>query len=78
MAKSAAKVSSHLERAIKDLLKEVSETTEDDKGKKVFKHSLTDRCKVIDRALKLEAIKMKADDSGYGTGFGDDKPEDDS
>ncbi len=78
MAKSA-KVSAALEKTIAGLLKEVNEKAEDDKGKMVFKHSLTDRCKVIDRALKLEAIKMKQDDSGYGAGFVDDltPPEDD-
>ena len=33
----------------------------------------TDKMKVIDRALKLEALKMKDADEGYGAGlFGDD------
>lgn len=35
--------------------------------------SITDKMKVIDRALKLEALKMKDADEGYGAGlFGDD------
>lgn len=68
MAKSA-KINKALEKVINDLLKEVNEKEEDDKGKKFFKHSLTDRCKVIDRAIKLEALKMSQDDSGYGSGF---------
>jgi hypothetical protein len=35
--------------------------------------SITDKMKVIDRALKLEALKMKDGDEGYGSGlFGDD------
>jgi hypothetical protein len=35
--------------------------------------SITDKMKVIDRALKLEALKMKDADEGYGSGlFGDD------
>ena len=34
--------------------------------------SLTDKVKVIDRALKLAAIEAKFDDGGYGTGFNND------
>lgn len=34
--------------------------------------TLTDKCKAIDRGLKLAAIEAKMDDSGYGSGFGDD------
>lgn len=35
--------------------------------------SITDKMKVIDRALKLEALKMKDADEYYGAGlFGDD------
>ena len=35
--------------------------------------TLTDKSKIIDRALKLEALKMKDADEGYGAGlFGDD------
>jgi len=35
--------------------------------------TITDKMKVIDRALKLEALKMKDADEGYGAGlFGDD------
>ena len=38
--------------------------------------SITDKMKVIDRALKLEALKMKVADEGYGAGlFGDDDEE---
>ena len=38
--------------------------------------SITDKMKVIDRALKLEALKMKDADEGYGAGlFGDDDEE---
>ena len=31
--------------------------------------TITDKTKVIDRALKLEAIKMKMSDEEWGTGF---------
>jgi hypothetical protein len=38
--------------------------------------TLTDKAKIIDRALKLEALKMKDADEGYGAGlFGDDDEE---
>lgn len=64
------KVNPKLTKAIESMLAEVMA---DGEGKK--KVSLTDKCKVIDRALKLEAIRAKLDDAGYGTGFtqpGDD------
>jgi len=32
--------------------------------------TITDKTKVIDRALKLEAIKMKMQDDEWGSGFG--------
>jgi hypothetical protein len=32
--------------------------------------SITDKTKVIDRALKLEAIKLKMSDDEWGSGFG--------
>lgn len=31
--------------------------------------SLTDKMKVLDRALKWEAIKLKAEDDAWGSGF---------
>ena len=38
--------------------------------------SITDRVKVLDRALKLEALKAKMSDDEYGSGFfGDDDEE---
>ena len=33
--------------------------------------SLTDKMKIIDRALKLEAIKLKADSDDWGAGLFD-------
>jgi hypothetical protein len=39
--------------------------------------SITDKMKVIDRALKLEALKMKDSDDEWGSGFlGNDDDED--
>ena len=34
--------------------------------------SLTDKMKILDRALKLEAIKLKIADEGWGAGLLDD------
>jgi hypothetical protein len=34
--------------------------------------SLTDKMKILDRALKLEAIKLKIADEGWGSGLLDD------
>ena len=59
-----SKVNAKLSGAIMSLLDEVMA--------KDFKGSLTDKCKVVDRALKLEAIKAKMDDPGFGTGFSND------
>jgi len=54
-----------LEKAISDLLKA---TMADPMA------SLTDKTKVLDRALKLEALKAKFSDDEWGAGFfgGDD------
>ena len=34
--------------------------------------SLTDKMKIADRVLKLEALKAKMDDSTFGSAFGDE------
>ena len=34
--------------------------------------TLTDKMKILDRALKLEAIKLKVSDEGWGSGLLDD------
>ena len=65
MSKKTSGVNADLERAISDLLKQ---TMEDPAA------SLTDKTKIIDRALKLEAIKQKASDDQWGSAFtGDDE-----
>lgn len=46
--------------AIDKMLKDVLEDAES---------SLTDRCKIIDRALALEKIKQKINDDEWGAGF---------
>jgi hypothetical protein len=37
--------------------------------------SITDKTKVLDRALKLEAIKLKIADDEWGSGFATDEDE---
>lgn len=64
MKKKAKGINPALEDAISRLLSEVmSDETA----------SLTDKTKVLDRALKLEAIKQKADSDDWGAAFADDE-----
>lgn len=59
-------INPELEKAISDLLKSVMlDPTA----------TLTDKTKVIDRSLKLEALKAKLSDDEWGSGFfgGDDE-----
>lgn len=65
--RAQSKVDPDLKKAIKQMVKDVSG------GANV---SLTDKCKVIDRALKLAAIEAKLDDPGFGTGFKDNDGDD--
>lgn len=63
MAKKQKGINPDLEDAISTMLKAVMlDPTA----------SITDKTKVIDRALKLEAIKLKMSDDEWGSGFGDD------
>jgi len=54
-------INADLEAAINKLMAQVMTDPE---------ASITDKMKVIDRALKLEALKMKDSDSMWGSGFG--------
>jgi hypothetical protein len=61
MSRSKTKgLSPELEKAVADLLKQVMADPE---------ASLTDKTKVLDRALKLEQIKQKIADDEWGKGF---------
>ena len=63
MAKKDKGINPAIEEAIGKLLREVmADPTA----------TITDKSKVIDRALKLEAIKMKMQDDEWGSGFTDD------
>lgn len=72
--KGSGKVSKNLEDAVDKLVKEVTLDAEiddpDEPGKKKRKYTLMNVLQVVDRKLKLEALKQKIDDSGYGAGFG--------
>jgi len=65
MSRKKSGINPALESAIAKLLKDVM----DDPAA-----SLTDKSRVIDRALKLEAIRLKATSEDWGSGFldGDD------
>jgi hypothetical protein len=67
-SKKKAGIDPTLEKAIGKLLKEVMASTE---------ATITDKMKVIDRALKLEAIKQKMGDDTYGSGFFSEDSNDD-
>jgi hypothetical protein len=60
MTKKIKGLNPELEQAVSSLLKQVME---DETA------SLTDKTKVLDRALKLEQIKQRAVDDEYGRGF---------
>lgn len=60
MAKKDKGINPALEDAVSSLLKEVMADS---------MASITDKTKVIDRALKLEAIKQKMQDDEWGSGF---------
>lgn len=60
MSKKAKGVNPELEEAISKLLRDVMQDQT---------ASLTDKTKVLDRALKLEQIKQKISDDEWGKGF---------
>ena len=67
MKRKTSGINPELESAISKLLAEVMADPE---------ASLTDKSKIIDRALKLEAIRLKASDADWGSGFLDSDDDD--
>lgn len=67
MAKKQKGINPDLEEAISKMLKEVMTDP---------MASITDKTKVIYRALKLEAIKLKMSDDEWGAGFANVDDED--
>jgi hypothetical protein len=66
MSKKQKGINPDLEKAISDLLKA---TMSDPMA------SLTDKTKILDRALKLEQLKARITDDDWGTGFAMDDDE---
>ena len=60
MSKKSKGVNPDLEDAVSTLLKDVMQ---DEMA------SLTDKCKVIDRAINIEKLKQKISDDEWGSGF---------
>lgn len=60
-------INPELESAIENLLEDMKSNPD---------YSLTDKMKILDRALKLEAIKLKVSDDGWGSGLLDEQGED--
>ena len=68
MSKKQRGINPELEEAITTLLRQVmvDETA-----------TLTDKMKVVDRSIKLEALKAKMSDDDWGSGFFSSEDEDD-
>jgi hypothetical protein len=66
MAKKPKGINPDLETAVNTMLLEVRNNPD---------LSLTDKMKILDRALKLEAIKLKADSDDWGAGLFDNDSE---
>jgi len=64
MAKKEKGINAALEDAVSQLLTQVMSDP---------MASITDKTKVLDRALKLEAIKLKMNDDEWGSGFADEE-----
>lgn len=77
MAKVDKNLNPDLVAAINKLLKEVVTDNQEAKGGEEPKFSLTDKMKVLDRALALEKIKQKIEDEAWGSGFNDEEEPDD-
>lgn len=67
MSKKQKGVNPELESAIEKLLKEVMSDP---------MASLTDKCKILDRAINIEKLKQKISDDEWGSGFIDTGDED--
>jgi hypothetical protein len=61
-------INPELDKFIADLMTQVMNDPE---------ASITDKVKVLDRALKLEALKMKDSDDAWGSGFMDVEDDED-
>ena len=62
MSKKAKGINPELEKALNELLRQVMADPQ---------ATITDKMRVADRALKLEALKLKDSDPEWGAGFMD-------
>ena len=62
MSKQAKGINPELEKALNELLRQVMADPN---------ATITDKMRVADRALKLEALKLKDSDAEWGAGFMD-------
>ena len=62
MSKKSKGINPELEKALNELLRQVMNDPQ---------ATITDKMRVADRALKLEALKLKDSDSEWGAGFMD-------
>lgn len=67
MKKRQSTIGKAIEKELKSQLREMN--SKDENGK--ARHGLVDRCRVLDRALKWEAIQAKLGDAGFGGAFSD-------
>lgn len=67
MAKKESGVNPELEKALNNLMKEAFA--------KNSTMSLMDKMRIVDRSLKLEMLKAKMKDDGFGSGFSEDEDE---
>lgn len=73
---STGRVSKSLEKALEAELKEVTRRWEEGdtmpEGKKAgdFRYGAVERCRIIDRLLKMESLKLKVTDDSFGSEFG--------
>ena len=68
---NTGKLNKELEKALAEELKEV--TRKHPKGHEEegrFVYSTVERCRVIDRCLKMQSIQLKADNPEFGAEFG--------
>ena len=63
MSKKPPVINAELEKALTQMLKDVMEDASS---------TITDKCRVADRLLKLEMLRAKMDESAWGSAFADD------
>ena len=68
-AKKMGRIDSALEKALAEELKEITRKHTEGENKGQFAYNTMERMRVIDRCLKHQAIKLKANDETWGEAF---------